>query len=110
MIIKPASTFVRAIGIDTVAAITSPQATSLAKHGIAFVVRYLGGISVAEVGTILSAGLALMTVGYSRAPGWTPSAALGSSDGTAAVAHMAGLGLPEGLTVWCDLEGMGGTA
>lgn len=99
-----------ALGVDTVATITRPQALSLAKHGYSFVVRYLGGITAGEVADIFFAGLALMLVGYSRSVGWLPTAALGSSDGVSAVAHLKALALPKGLTVWCDLEGMGGTA
>lgn len=110
MIVLTEKATVGALGVDTVATITQAQALSLAKHGYSFVVRYLGGVTQEEVANIFFAELAIMLVGYSRGVGWLPTAALGSYDGASAVAHTKALQLPPGLTLWCDLEGMSGTA
>ena len=102
--------FVRALGVDTIATLSSTNAAAFKNSGYSFVVRYLGSLSSAELDNILNSGLALMPVSYSRAGGWVPSAALGTSDGLNMVKDLKALGLPTGITVWCDLEGMGGVA
>ena len=104
------SAFVRALGVDTIATITAADAAAFKAAGFSFVVRYLGAVTVSEVDTILAAGLAFMPVGYSRKVGWLPTSALGDQDGALAVARAKLLGLPSSVTVWCDLEGMSGTA
>ena len=98
------------IGVDTIATLTTTNVTALKAAGYIFAVRYLGGLTVSEVYDILAGGMALMPVTYSRGGGWTPSAMLGVSDGNSTVASLHALGLPKGITVWCDLEGMGGVA
>ncbi len=101
--------FVGARGVDSVQAITTQaQAQALKDSGIDFCIRYLGGTSSAEVDLIIAVGLAFMPVTYSRAPGWLPSAQLGTLDGNNAASHCIALGLPKGATVWLDLEGPGG--
>jgi hypothetical protein len=102
--------FVRALGVDTIATITAVEAAALKADGFSFVIRYLGSVTFAELDVILSAGLAFMPVGYSRKGGWLPTALLGSQDGALAAYRAKLLVLPPGVTVWCDLEGMGGTA
>lgn len=94
-----------AIGVDTITPFTAATAAKFKAGGYSFVVRYLGSISVAEFDAILNAGLGLLAVGYSRRPGWMPSAALGAQDGALAVTHAHGIGLPKGMTLYCDLEG-----
>ena len=99
-----------AIGIDTVATLTAENVSAFMANGYSFVVRYLGSLTTIEVDTILNSGMAVMPVTYSRAVGWSPSAALGVSDGNLALTHLTHLNLPKGVTVWCDLEGVSGTS
>jgi hypothetical protein len=99
---------VGSIGFDCVTTLDSTSAARMKGVGFDFAVRYLGGVSVSEMGDILGAGLGLELVTYSRAPGWTPSAALGSQDGAQDVAQLHALGVGAGMVVWIDLEGSGG--
>lgn len=92
-------------GVDTIATFTPAMAARLKAAGYDFVVRYLGALHPTERDAILGAGLGLLAVGYSRRPGWAPSAALGASDGAQAVAHAQVAGLMPGMTLFCDLEG-----
>jgi hypothetical protein len=103
---KPA--YVGALGFDTVTTITPVAAKKLADAGMRFAVRYLGSIYTAELDTLLDAGIAVMPVTYSRAPGWLPSGPMGTADGIEAVRHLQAAGFPKGVTVWRDLEGPGG--
>ncbi len=105
-----AKAFVGARGTDSVQAITRAQAVALKTSGIDFCIRYLGGVTLEELDGILDAGLGFMPVTYSRAPGWLPSASIGSTDGTNAGNHCTALELPAGVTAWLDLEGPGGHA
>lgn len=77
------------------------------RQNVAFVVRYLGGLSPDELETIMRCGLALMPVTYSRRPGWVPSQEMGEEDGVKAVEQLKRLSLPR-CTVWLDLEGCDG--
>lgn len=55
---------------------------------------------------ILSAGLALMAVQHVAPAGWVPSAELGIEQGHWAAANAASVGIPAGVNVWLDLEGV----
>jgi hypothetical protein len=92
-------------GVDTVTPFTAAIAAKFKAAGYEFVVRYLGAVHPEELQAILGAGLALLMVGYSRRPGWQPTAALGVEDGDNAVLHAQQAGLPKGMTLYCDLEG-----
>ena len=83
-----------AMGVDTVVSLTPGMCSALKSAGMRFAVRYLGGVGLLEVGTILDAGLAFMPVTYA-----------GQYDGFRAVQHMHDLNLPRGCTVWLDVEG-----
>jgi hypothetical protein len=91
-------------GIDCITILTSASAARLKAAGTDFAVRYLGSLTKGEAQAILGAGMALLVVGFSRKPGWSPSAALGASDGAAAVLHAQEADLPAGLTLFCDFE------
>lgn len=101
-------------GFDTDTEIPSGTAIALRKAGFDFAIRYLsrgtgqqtGDLSNVEAGAILNAGLALMAVQHCARPGWLPSAVLGDGYGQAAVMNAAAVGLPRGLTLWLDLEGV----
>jgi hypothetical protein len=98
-------------GIDTVLELDTAACRFLAMHGYNFVVRYLGGLTPAELAKIMCSGLAMMPVTRSHKPGWVPSAELGDADGVASLCHLNGLGLA-GLpsTVWLDFEQCAGPA
>lgn len=93
---------------DTDAILTSADCKQLVSLGYAGVFRYLSDLTSTEVGTILTSGLALYFVNHSRAVGWLPSGPLGASDGDRDVADLVRLGIPKGVHVSFDLEGVGG--
>jgi hypothetical protein len=106
-----------AVGIDCLTPLTPAMLLALktyvlpgTKTGITFVIRYLENLTATEVANILAAGFGLIVIGESRPNGYIPSAADGTADGQREAAKVNALGLPHGLTVGCDLEGMGGTA
>jgi hypothetical protein len=82
-----------ALGVDTVVPLT-PYAPALKSAGMSFAIRYLGSVSGEEVHAILAAGLAFMPVTYAKA-----------YSGMGAINQLRMLSLPEGCTVWLDLEG-----
>ncbi|MDC0721231.1 glycoside hydrolase domain-containing protein [Nannocystis bainbridge] len=101
-------------GFDTNVVVAADVARKFVADGYRFCVRYVShsesegdsDISRAEVEAILGAGLALMIVQHVRRSGWSPTAALGSSDGALAVRHLQEIGAPPQLTVWTDVEGV----
>jgi Domain of unknown function (DUF1906) len=97
-------------GADMVQTLTDSTAAALKAAGFDFVVRYLGGLSPAELAIILAAGLGVELVTYSRAPGWAPSLDMGLADGRTDRGHLDALGIPPGMVVWIDLEGARGTS
>jgi hypothetical protein len=97
MIVEKA--FVGARGIDSLPfsqAGTAAEAKRLATAGTDFVVGYLGAMTPKRLQDILSAGLAFMPVTYAGAY------ANGATD---EIAQLKALGIPQGCTVWLDLEG-----
>ena len=101
-------------GFDTNTIVTSTQANEFKNGGYAFCIRYLsrgagqssGDLSYNEAKTILDAGLALSAVQHVLSAGWNPTAALGATYGTNAAANATSIGLPPGMNLWCDLEGV----
>ena len=83
-----------ALGVDTVQRLTPVTASALRREGMSFVVRYLGSLTPEELACILSAGLAVMPVTYAKA-----------YSGMSAISELRKLAIPEGCTVWLDLEG-----
>lgn len=106
MRVEPATPGAR--GVDTILQFGSSRAAAIKAAGYSFVIRYLGVLTTLERNVILDAGLALLAVTYSRRPSWRPSAELGDSDGLHAVTNARTAGLPEGMSLFCDLEGPGG--
>jgi len=102
------------LGFDADTPITANVAQQFAGQGYAFCVRYLSrgpvqgasDLSMAEADAILGAGLALMAVQHVRPEPWSPTTALGQSDGTNAAVNATAIGFPAGVNVWCDLEGV----
>jgi hypothetical protein len=107
------------LGFDADTVISAAAAQQFKQNGYSFCARYLslgngqnaGDLSNAEATSIINAGLALIAVQHVRAEGWVPAAALGSTYGNNAASNAASVGLPKGMNIWCDLEGIAtGTA
>jgi Domain of unknown function (DUF1906) len=95
--------------VDTVSTITAPIAVALRDHPLTpvrAVARYLGSLTAAERDVIHGEGLAIVLVTFSKAPGWSPSASDGTSEGQRDVLALQALGAPQGVTVFTDLEGV----
>lgn len=67
-------------------------------------------LSSSEANAVLAAGLALGAVQHVSAAGWSPSAALGATYGANAAGNAQSVGVPTGVTVWLDLEGVNNAA
>ncbi len=102
-------------GCDCNVPVTEHLAQSIKDTGRIFVVRYIprgagtnkgGDLSNAEAHTILNSGLALMVVQHVANEGWSPDEALGTSYGSYAASYCKEVGLPSGVNVWLDLEGV----
>jgi hypothetical protein len=114
------------IGFDTTSSVNSAQARTYASKGYRFCIRYVSrddsgrqynqqngtpDFSYDDGTAILGAGMALMVVQHCPLPGWKPSAALGTTYGQNAASYASDGGLPAGVNVWLDLEGIAqGTA
>ena len=77
---------------------TEGNALSMKGEGVDGFVGYLGAINEARVQALLDAEIAFMPVTF----GTTPI----HYDGAASVASCKKLGLPEGCSVWLDMEGL----
>ena len=103
-----------ALGFDTDTVLSASTAAAFVADGAVFAVRYLsrttpeaaGDLSAAEAKDILAAGLALMAVQHVSQSGWTPNQSLGTQYGNAAAANAQQVGLPTGVVLWLDLEGV----
>jgi hypothetical protein len=101
-------------GFDTAETVSPSAATAFRQRGYRFCVRYVrrdkphaSALSAKEAKYILAAGIGLMLVQYVESESaWTPSAAKGTTNGGVAASEAAKLGVPWGVTVWCDLEGV----
>jgi hypothetical protein len=104
-------------GFDSDTTISSALAQRCFSQGYKFCVRYLSlgqessaDLSEQEATDILNSGLALMPVQHVRQPGWSPDQSLGQQDGQNATSNAQTVGLPAGMNVWCDLEGVNPSA
>jgi hypothetical protein len=103
-----------ATGFDSDTALSASVAQAFVQNGFSFVIRYLslgesedeGDLSTAEARDILNSGLAVMAAQHVDYPGWTPSETLGSQYGANAAANAQKVGLPAGMNIWLDLEGV----
>lgn len=98
-------------GFDANQPVSASTAQAFYQKGYRFCVRYVGRTQMAsydltttEAKTILESGLALMIVQHVLNPGWAPSGGLGSQYGGNAAFFCKQLGVPPGVSVWCDLE------
>jgi hypothetical protein len=107
-------------GVDIDRPLSAADAATLVSMGYTFCLRYItrdqaapqpGDLTRGEAELILAAGLALMPVQHVSKPPWVPNAGLGATYGGNAKANAQACGLPPGVNVWLDLEGVrGGTA
>ena len=101
-------------GFDTAERVSSAAAAAFRRRGYRFCLRYVrrdkphaSALSVAEARSLLNVGIGLMLVQYVESDtSWIPSGAKGSTNGGVAAAEAVKLGVPWGVTVWCDLEGV----
>jgi hypothetical protein len=114
-VVRPATP--GAAGFDANVTITASIAQAFYSAGYKFCIRYVGrtqmanhDLTASEARTILGAGLALMVVQHVLEPGWEPTASLGQEYGTNAGVFAKQIGVPPGVNVWCDLEGVAGDA
>ncbi len=110
--VQPAAPGLKGFDID---AVISPGLANLFKsNGYAFCGRYLslgkgqapGDLTNEEAAGILNAGLALIAVQHVVSESWAPDQENGSRYGANAAANAASIGLPKGMNIWCDLEGV----
>lgn len=104
-------------GFDADTPIGSAAAHQFAARGYRFCLRYVGRLEMgrgdltgAEARDILGAGVALMVVQHVAEQGWSPSGALGTTYGVNAAAFARQVGVPGGVNVWLDLEGVSTSA
>jgi len=101
-------------GFDTAEPVSAKAAAAFHRQGYRFCVRYVrrdkphaSALSAKEAKWLLNAGIALMLVQYVESDtSWIPSGAKGAANGAVAAAEAEKLGVPFGVTVWCDLEGV----
>jgi hypothetical protein len=68
---------------------------------------HASALSVAEARSLLNVGIGLMLVQYVESDtSWRPSGVKGTTNGGVAASEAEELGVPWGVTVWCDLEGV----
>ena len=111
---QPASAAPGLQGFDTASPVSAGAARAFRQAGFRYGVRYLsrgtpqaaGDLTHAEATAILAGGLALMAVQHVLRPGWTPTAARGAGYGVTAASNAQQCGLPPGVVVWLDLEGV----
>lgn len=105
-------------GFDANTRVSLAAASAFWSAGYRYAVRYVRrttphdyDLSTTEVLQLLRAGLGLMVVQHVTGPdaqgrGWIPTSALGAQYGETAADECRKLGLPKGIAVWCDLEGV----
>jgi nucleotide-binding universal stress UspA family protein len=103
------------MGCDVTGPLNAATARQLRNKNFRFVVRYVGrddgshtfvDLTAAEAQVIVDAGLAVSVVQHPLAEGWHPTQTLGSQFGAAAAKLAGAAGVPFGVTVWVDLEGV----
>lgn len=105
-------------GFDVDQPLSPEEYRSFAVEGYTFVVRYIprtlamvaGNLTKNEIQDALAAGLAVSAVQHVSPGNWHPSAALGTQYGQYAAEYAASIGLPPGMHIWLDLEGVAPSA
>lgn len=113
---NPQSASAGARGFDLDSPLTPGQAACMKGKGYAFCLRYVSlmapeqhDLHAQEVQDILAAGLALMPVQHVMASGWDACGSLGIEHGKNAAANAGAAGIPAGVNLWLDLEGVAGS-
>jgi Rv2525c-like, glycoside hydrolase-like domain len=104
------------IGFDETDQLNTVRARQYFNQGYRYCIRYIShdrtmpssfvDLTEDEAQAILDAGMALTVVQHPLKPGWTPSGNLGQSFGNNAAAYAGDAGLPRGVNVFLDLEGV----
>lgn len=106
------------LGFDSDTVISAALAQQLYAGGYKFCLRYLSlagqessqDLSTQKATDILGSGLALMPVQHVQEAGWLPNGTLGQQYGQDAATNAQNVGFPNGVNVWCHLEGVGSAA
>jgi len=101
-------------GFDTAEKVSAAAAAAFRRSGYRFCVRYVrrdkphaSALSASEARSLLNVGIGLMLVQYVESDtSWIPTGAKGRKNGGVAASEAEKLGVPWGVTVWCDLEGV----
>ena len=101
-------------GFDTTESVTRNTAVAFRRAGYRFCVRYVrrdkphaSALKVNEAKSLVSAGIGVVIVQYVESEtAWSASGAKGTRNGRVAASECELLGVPWGVTVWCDLEGV----
>jgi Domain of unknown function (DUF1906) len=101
-------------GFDADEKISPRTAAAFYAQGYRFCLRYVGRVKSgakdlkrSEAQGLLAAGLGLMPVQHvASETQWAPTPGKGRSYGAFAAAEAERIGIPPGVTVWCDLEGV----
>ena len=100
-------------GFDADTPISFAAAGQFFAQGYRFCLRYVGRTAMGnedltsdEAEDILRANLALMVVQHVEEEGWSPTGGLGTTYGTNAATFSQQIGIPAGVNVWLDLEGV----
>jgi hypothetical protein len=101
-------------GFDTNVPISSNDARAFFNAKYRFAARYIprvtarpNDLTTAEIDRLFSGGLAVSLVQHvESADAWTPTDDKGRQYGDVAGAYCKSLGVPAGVTVWLDLEGI----
>lgn len=104
--------------VDTSTPVPSALASALVVQRIVGVIRYVPlpsndsrlDISAPELAGLTLAGLQVLLVQHVRYPPWHPVSCDGYYDGTIARNAATAAEYPKGCHLYCDLEGVGGTA
>jgi hypothetical protein len=111
-VVTPTADSIR--GFDANERIGPKTAAAFHKHGYRFCLRYIRrdpvndhDLSPEEANVILQAGLALMPVQHVQSEkSWIPTPKKGTQFGKTGAGDAERIGVPPGVTVWCDLEGV----
>lgn len=102
------------MGFDCNQRVRAREAVAFYKHNYRFVMRYVRrgaahtyDLSKNEIVELHDSGLGVGIVQHVDNPGWETTGAKGHAYGIIAAEEAQILGTPAGLSVWCDLEGVG---
>lgn len=100
-------------GFDCNNIVGASEARLMKRAGFDFALRYVKrdrphswDASQNEVLSLLNAGIGVMLVQHVAPAGWLPTAALGMIYGDTAADEAQKVGIPFGVNLWCDLEGV----